>query len=409
MIPNRCCVERGFSMRALDIFGAALVAGLLGSGAVGQELDARIDAALGGLAAGFPAGEAEGFAAVLADPSLGLTGDTLGHLLYVRRHFDKAAWFFGQDALGDLSDPVSLSNFSAMLAEASAADPGAGADWAEVAYAAAAAAVALRPGDAALLNNLGNAARLTGRSDEAVAAARRASELVADEPLYWTNLARALEAAGDGDAAAEALAMAHGLAPNSMAVLETATALPGAAPAYQAALGRSCTVDFRCQEICPRSIIGGIMSVTCEMESASAQMACTEGRPYPTSYRCEEDLPEYGILIPGLNAGFSVAVPGFSVHVLVQGDGTVDVRVEAGASVGPVGGYLRGDGHFSPSNGASFDKLGGGVRINVLPKSPANDLASGLGHPPVHIEAETLDGKPVQINVETYNAGVISH
>ncbi|WP_375552640.1 hypothetical protein [Rhodophyticola porphyridii] len=236
----------------------------------------------------------------------------------------------------------------------------------------------------------------------------RATELAPEEPLYWTNLARSTAAAGDADGAAAALARAHLLEPNGLALLETLPMLPGAAPGYSRALQTQCDVNFRCQEICPRSIIGGLMSVTCEIENSSAQIACTEGRPYPTSYRCEEDLPEYGILIPGLNSGFSVAVPGFSAHVLVQGDGSVDVRVEAGASIGPVGGYLRADGHYDPSGGVSFDNPGGGVRVNLLPNSPANQLASDLGHPPVHIEAETLNGGPVQINGEAYNAGLLS-
>jgi len=40
------------------------------------------------------------------------------------------------------------------------------------------------------------------------------------------------------------------------------------------------------------------------MENSSAQMACNAGEPYPKNYNGKENLPEYGILIPGLNAGF---------------------------------------------------------------------------------------------------------
>lgn len=100
--------------------------------------------------------------------------------------------------------------------------------------------------------------------------------------------------------------------------------------------------------------------MTCEIENASAQMACQEGKPYPTSSDCSEYFPEYGIMIPGLNAGFSISVPGFSAHVKVNGDGRVDIRVEAGPSIGPVTPYVRGDGHWSPSGEASFDNFGGG-------------------------------------------------
>jgi hypothetical protein len=374
------------------------------------DLAAGLMAALDSLGATFAPNETTAFAQTLATglPD-GVTGDTIGHLLYLRRHFDRGAWFFGQGALADPGDAAALSNFAALMAMTyQDAGPAAPDTWLPAAYAAARAADALSPDTAAILNNLGNLARMAGDLDTALAAGRRATEIAPDEPLYWTNLARSLNAAGDSDGAAAALARAHLLEPNGLALLETLPALPGARASYGQALQTQCNVNFRCQEICPRSIIGGLMSVTCEIENSSAQIACTEGRPYPTSYRCEEDLPEYGILIPGLNSGFSLAWPGFSVHVLVQGDGRVDVRVEGGISAGPLGGYLRADGHFSPSNGASFDNIGGGVRVNILPTSPANQLASDLGHPPIHIEAESLGGQPPQINLETYNAGLVS-
>lgn len=370
---------------------------------------ADIPATMAVLAAGFPEGEAESFTQMLIGLPDGVSADTIGHLLYPRRQFDRAAWFFGVAAQRPEASAASLSNFGALAMEVYADAPDA---WPETmlqaAHDALVAANGLQPDEPAILNNLGNAARRLGLHDAAVEHGARATELAPEEPLYWTNLARSTAAAGDADGAAAALARAHLLEPNGLALLETLPMLPGAAPGYSRALQTQCDVNFRCQEICPRSIIGGLMSVTCEIENSSAQIACTEGRPYPTSYRCEEDLPEYGILIPGLNSGFSVAVPGFSAHVLVQGDGSVDVRVEAGASIGPVGGYLRADGHYDPSGGVSFDNPGGGVRVNLLPNSPANQLASDLGHPPVHIEAETLNGGPVQINGEAYNAGLLS-
>ncbi|WP_199709332.1 hypothetical protein [Rhodophyticola porphyridii] len=370
---------------------------------------ADIPATLAVLAAGFPEGEAESFTQMLIGLPDGVSADTIGHLLYPRRQFDRAAWFFGVAAQRPGASAASLNNFGVLAMEVYADAPDA---WPETmlqaAHDALVAANAVQPDEPAILTNLGNAARRLGLHDAAAEHGGRATELAPEEPLYWTNLARSLAAAGDADGAAAALARAHLLEPNGLALLETLPALPGAAPGYSRALQTQCDVNFRCQEICPRSIIGGLMSVTYEIENSSAQIACTEGRPYPTSYRCEEDLPEYGILIPGLNSGFSVAVPGFSAHVLVQGDGSVDVRVEAGASIGPVGGYLRADGHYDPSGGVSFDNPGGGVRVNLLPNSPANQLASDLGHPPVHIEAETLNGGPVQINGEAYNAGLLS-
>ena len=396
--------------RFRQVVSIATVLVLTSHPAHAQTLPQAIGAAVGALGATFAPGEVADFQAALAAAPAGVNGDTFGHLLYARRHFDKAAWFFGTDALADPADATSLNNMAALLLETGAAGAMAP-SWVQAARVAAEATVAMQPETAAFFNTLAHALRAAGDLSGAVAAAERATELAPDEPLFWANLARALDAAGDTGGAAAALARAHALQPNGVPVLLASRELPDIGAAYRDAIGPSCNVNFRCQEICPRSIIGGLMSVSCEIENSSAQMACQAGEPYATAYNCREELPEYGILIPGLNSGFSLAVPGFSVHVVVDGEGNMDVRVEAGVSAGPLGGYVRGDGHFSPSGGASFDNIGGGVRVNILPgagSSPAAQLASDLGHPPAHIELETLDGGPAKINVETYNAGVIS-
>ena len=376
--------------------------------------ESPVAAALASLGARFEPGETEEFTGLLDDLPDGVTGATLGHLLYARRHFDRAAWFFGYDATLDPDDPASLNNFAAMLLQTYEADPeGSDPTWLDAAYYAAARAADLAPDSAAIQNNLGNAARAMGLSEEAIAAGERATEFAADEALYWTNLARSRAAAGDTDGAARALACAHALDPNGPAVRFTATALPTVSAPYLQQLQNQCSVDFGCANICPGGIIGGLMRVTCEIESSSAQMACQAGEPYPTSYNCQEEFPEYGILIPGLNSGFSISLPGFSMHVLVDGDGTVRVRAEGGINRGRVGVYVGADGSYSPTNGASFDEYRGGVRVNILPSSAgggggADSTAGAWGHPPAHIEVEGSGSAPVTVGVETYNAGLIS-
>lgn len=347
------------------------------------------------------------------------TAAALGHVFFARRHFDAAGWMFGTQAIADEAHAAALSNYAAMAAELHADNPEVfGSDFLMSGLLAARSAVGINPDNPAFQNNLSrlalDASRAAGANavDEAIAAARAAVANKSENVLFLTNLARALEASGESAEAARIMAMAHALAPAHPAFLAASNTMAGNA-GYAAASGAVerpyCDVNFRCQEICPKSIIGGLMSVTCEMENSSAQMACAAGQPYPKSYDCREDLPEYGILIPGLNSGFSLAVPGFSVHVVVNGEGAVDVRVEAGVSVGPVGGYVRGDGHYSPSNGFSTDNLGGGVRVNLVNGGPAGDLASGLGHPPVHIEAESLNGEPPVVAVEGFNVPVITN
>ncbi|WP_139828305.1 type IV pilus biogenesis/stability protein PilW [Maritimibacter sp. HL-12] len=375
-----------------------------------EALSEAISTTVTALAERFPTGEADGLAKALAEVPDGVSGDTLGHLLYARRHFDKAAWFFGTDAAGDPADPASLNNFAAMLVELHRNDPEAyPVAWVDVARMAAQEASRINPQEAAFRNTLGLAALALGDTTAATKDLLLATAFAPGEPLYFANLARALAAAGIPKAAAEALAVAHDLEPNGLPVLTAVAQLPAIGAPYREKLARSCDVDFRCQEICPKSIIGGLMSVTCEMENASAQMACQAGDPYPTGYDCAEDFPDYGIMIPGLNAGFSFGVPGFSAHVKVNGDGSMDVRVEAGPSLGPVTPYLTADGHFSPDGGASFDNFGGGVRLGLTTGgSAAGELASGLGHPPAHIEIEQKGDGPATMGIEAYNAGVLS-
>ncbi len=382
-------------------------------------LGALIGETLADLETDFPAGDADAFRALVADTGGGIPAPMLGQVLYMRRHFDRAVWFFGTAALDDPTDAPALSNFAAMLAEMHASDPATSPPaWLKTAIRAAEAAVALAPEEAAFHDVLGQAARrLAARDGDAdlaayaVAALERATALAPGESLYWANLAQARALAGDAAGAAAALARARALDPNGPAVLMAAAALrqdPAVAGTLGDALAGQCDVDFRCQETCPRSIIGQIDLVTCEMENASARSACAAGEPYMTGYDCSESIPEYGILIPGLNSGFSVGVPGFSMHVVVDGEGNLDVRVEVGISAGPMSGYVRTDGHYQPGAGVSFSNVGSGVRVSLINNSPAGQLASDLGHPPAHIEAETLDDKPTMLNVELYNAGVIS-
>lgn len=380
----------------------------LPSTAVG-EVD--VTAVLDTLALRLQPGDLEDFQSALIDNP----PDALGHLMYFRRHIAPAAWFFGTEVARDGSDAAAMNNFAAMLYELYAIEPGsADPTWLPVALAAARNAALLNPDSAPVMNTLGNLARAAGEAAEAIEAGERATELSPTEALYWTNLARSYETGDDIVGAARALARAHAIDPNGPAVRFTSAALPAVAAPYSEQLANQCNVDFRCQEICPRSIIGGLMSVTCEMENMSAQMACREGRPYPTSYNCQEDFPEYGILIPGLNSGFSVSLPGFSMHVLVDGNGDVRVRVEGGISRGRVGVYAGADGTWSPTNGASFDEFRGGVRVNILPTSmggggAVDEAAGAWGHPPAHIELESNSSGQTTLGAEAYNAGLISN
>ena len=77
-------------------------------------------------------------------------------------------------------------------------------------------ALALRPGDAWLHNDLATAQIAMGAREEAFDNWRRACALAPTEAMPWFNLGRNLQLAGDSEAAVEALARAASLAPQML-------------------------------------------------------------------------------------------------------------------------------------------------------------------------------------------------
>ncbi len=380
-----------------------------------DETSAAIGAAIDSLAAQFDPGDLSEFNAFLAQAPDGMTGGAVGQILYSHRHFARAAWFFGQDALADPSNASAQNNFAGLLQVVHETNPSiADESWLTAIELAARSSAATDPGNAAAWNTLANALRLLGQYEEAVAAAERAVEIASAETLYWTNLARALDAAGHHDRAGRALSRAHALEANALPVRLSVSELRDAFTSYQTAQSNSCNINFNCQAQCPPSIIGQINYVTCEIENQSAQLACAEGRPHATSFDCREQLPEYGILIPGLNAGFSVMAPGVTIHFLFDNDGTIRTRGEVFGGFDRLGLYARGDGTYDPRNGFSFSNIGAGARVNILPRglggnTETDRLVGEWGHPPAHLELEQIfDGTPAVVNLETYNFGWIS-
>ncbi len=100
-----------------------------------------------------------------------------------------------------------------------------------------------------------------------VLAAGAAVALSGDNPAFQNNLSRlALDgamASGAVNEAASVMAAVHGLEPANVNYLSTINALRGNSAYANVTARPYCEVDFRCQDTCPKSIIGGLMSVTC--------------------------------------------------------------------------------------------------------------------------------------------------
>lgn len=287
-------------------------------------------------------------------------------LLY--RHLEESAYFYALAVERDPGNPALMTSLGALALEMERAGrPLPALGVAEI-VALQRAALELDPEDPAVLNNLAAALRRQGGEAalaEALALQRRAAAADPDDDFLNARLAEILMEAGEAAEAREALTRAFLADPTSLSVAWTDAESfdgSGVSPAESA-----CSVDFRCDEVCPGGIIGRINYVTCEMENASALSACQAGEPFATAFECEAQIPRFGILIPGLDPGFSILTPWGSIDVVVQGDGRVDVRaqVRGPAVAGPARAFFSATGSYSPSNGELRVRGGTGVSIGL--------------------------------------------
>jgi tetratricopeptide (TPR) repeat protein len=362
----------------------------------------------------------------------GVTDDVppamLAHLMYLSGRFDIAAFYFSVDADLNPDNVESLSNLSGILVELNAADPVKFPDiflsWAEE---TARRALQLRPEDTGLQSNLSFVLRAVAQrrgynSDEqnaeilaeALQLARHAADFDPGKVENWTNLARVQYLRDKQNEVDEALRNARQADPNSPVYGLTARALgrvpvpsreipvPGGASKPQ-----QCSVDFKCSEICPKSIIGQVNLVSCMLENDTQLNNCKAGKPYATAYNCEEEFPVFGA-VPGLSNVASVCAPGICFHFRLKGNGDVDIRVEAGPNFGPIKAFVGGDFRYSNKSGISVTRLNNGMKISLYNRSPAGNLAGQTTEiNPVEIKVSTVDGKPLTLDGSVMGKGLI--
>ncbi len=304
----------------------------------------------------------------------------LGHALLMRRHLDEATYLYAAAVMKEPTRPSALTALGVAALERAAL--GEQPDYPAI-IALQRAAYARLPKEPAVMVNLGTALLRAGQAggdrtliDEAVGILRQA-DLKDPYPsvLAIIRLAEAEAAAGDMDGAAEALQVAFVRNPFSPR-MSVARMGPLASVPFTSGDDSCGRINYVCPVICPGGIIGQINRVSCEESQTDAQLACQAGQPFPVSYDCDNEIPTFGILIPGLYPGFSIVTPWVSIDVLLQGNGRVDFKAKAIApEIAGVQPFLDAEGSYNPHSGATEWDLGYGMQYALFNTDPAKRFA----------------------------------
>lgn len=340
----------------------------------------------------------------------------LGLVAFLGQHLELGTWLYGRGVLAEPENDVYLNNFGLGLHEKALLTKPTNQPLLAVAKESFQKAANLKPDNAVYQNNLGFALLETWRTSADAAtlqaaadALKKATSLDPKSATAWAHLAEVLAAQLDNAGAAEALEKSRALGPFNGALMSTGLRMPPSVMDEYKKKLPACKIDFGCQANCPKSIIGQINFVTCEMEQSSAQMACDAGKPYANGFDCSEQIPEFGILIPGLNSGFSLITPWGRLDMTVDGKGNVDYRFKASTSVGGVGIGTTTRGSWSPESGFTSFEIKPGVSYNLV----GGDAAKLMGEAKMGPASITIEGNPktgeTEIKLKAYGGSVFSH
>ena len=229
--------------------------------------------------------------------------------------------------------------------------------------------------------------------------------------IYYVRLAEALKLMGETSAAKKFLEAAF-LLNSAHPSLVMARGAGGALADLPFEVTRRdlCQVSFHCDAKCPKSIIGQIDLVTCRIAESSAQSSCQSGKPYAQVFDCSAKLPRFGILIPGLDPGFSIITPWGSFDMVVQGDGKVDFQLKIQSpSFGPVQTALQTQGQWEPSRGDLALNLDGEAQLNLFNRvSPVMEQANAYDVGISVTEKYGLPGNKMKTDIEIGRSGVLT-
>jgi hypothetical protein len=342
----------------------------------------------------------------------------LGLLAFLGQKLELAAWIYGRGVQAEPDNANYWNNFGTALHEKALMSTPTNASMLALATQCLEKAVSLKPDEAVFQSNYGFALLETWRGSHdaatlqaAVVAFKRATTLDPNSATAWAHLGEALAAQGDQAGALAALEKSRALAPFNGALLSTRFRLPQDVQKsfVQAIAGEGkCKVNYSCKEQCPHSIIGQVNYVTCEESQSLAQSACEDGRPYPPYFDCREQVPEFGILFPGLNSGFSLITPWGRLDMTIDGAGAVNYKFKPSTSVGGVGMNFTAQGTWLPRSGFGSVRLRPGLSYNLM-GSDAAKAAGDVKMGPASMSFEVKHDMKEKISLKVYGATVLSH
>ena len=305
----------------------------------------------------------------------------LGLTALLNREPALAAWFYANDLASHPGDPNTQNQLGMLLHELYGIDGDrALLDEAITLLEESAGVETTRPEPA---NNLAYALleryELDGDEEDLQTAIDMlvfALDLAPEEAIYHARLAQVQMAMGDDQTAMMSLAAAQRRDPINIVAFDVGAQASGSA-AYTAIDRSYCDAIDYCSN-CPKSIIGQINFVTCKMVEADAVAACKAGLPYAPSYDCSAELPTFGILIPGLNSGFSILTPFGSLDMVVDGGGNVKWQLQFKVPGGRIGPSFNVKGTWDPESGLVVTSLGPEVTIALHGRGKTKELMEAI-------------------------------
>lgn len=335
---------------------------------------------------------------------------SLAHYAYFNRELETAAWLYALANEKKPDDPDTQSNLGLALHELSVKDPANGKLLDE---AIALLEKAATGSHVAANNNLGYAyyrkwvnTKDSAYLDKAEAALNKAISIDPDNSIFYSHLADVMIARNKKAEALTFLNKAFRLNPMDGVLLASAANFPEYA-ADKSSRSYCDSINFNCLQNCPPSIIGRIKVINCGIAEQDARLACADGKPFATSYNCDDEIPATGFMIPGLQSGFGIITPWGKLVFMMQGNGKIDFKAEVNTPVPGI--RFTTSGSYQPSSGMSFTQVGGQASVNLYNEGLVAPLLNQFNMGPAGIKINAGAGTDASnLQFEAYDTPIVN-